>query len=56
MSSFLLSIVRVLGYDMVDVPALTNDGVMLTIPPAAVRRPIATAIIAFLLVLSMRLL
>ena len=41
------------GYDMVDIPALTNAGVMLTISPAAVRRPMATAIIAFLLVLSM---
>ncbi len=44
------------GYDMVDVPALTNAGVMLCIIPAAVRRPMAVAIITFILALSTRLL
>jgi phosphoglycerate dehydrogenase-like enzyme len=44
------------GYDVVDVPALTEAGVMLCITPGAVRRPIATAIITFILALSMRLL
>jgi len=44
------------GYDRVDVPALTNAGVMLCITPAAVRRPVAVAIIAFILALSTRLL
>ena len=43
------------GYDMVDVPALTEAGVMLCITPAAVRRPMATAIITFILALSTRL-
>ncbi|MBA7695996.1 Glyoxylate/hydroxypyruvate reductase B [subsurface metagenome] len=41
---------------MVDVPALTNAGVMLGITPNAVRRPMAAAIITFVLALSMRLL
>ncbi|MBA7585685.1 Glyoxylate/hydroxypyruvate reductase B [subsurface metagenome] len=41
---------------MVDVPALTNAGVMLCITPDAVRRPIAVAIITFILILSTRLL
>jgi phosphoglycerate dehydrogenase-like enzyme len=44
------------GYDMVDVPALTSAGVMLCITPAAVRRPVAVAIITFILALSTRLL
>ena len=44
------------GYDMVDVPALTNAGVMLCITPAAVRRPVAVGIITFILALTMRLL
>ena len=44
------------GYDMVDVPALTEAGVMLCITPAAVRRPMATVIITFILGLSLRLL
>jgi len=44
------------GYDRVDVPALTNAGVMLSITPDAVRRPVAIAIITFLLALSTRLL
>jgi len=44
------------GYDRIDVSALTNAGVLLCITPDAVRRPVATAIIAFLLALSTRLL
>lgn len=44
------------GYDMVDVPALTEAGVMLCITPGAVRRPMATVIITFILGLSLRLL
>jgi phosphoglycerate dehydrogenase-like enzyme len=43
------------GYDVVDVPALTSAGVMLCITPEAVRRPMATAIITFVLSLSSRL-
>lgn len=43
------------GYDMVDVPALTDAGIVLTITPEAVRRPMAVSIITFLLALSMRL-
>ena len=44
------------GYDRIDVPALTNAGVMLCITPAAVRRPVAVAIMTFILALSTRLL
>lgn len=44
------------GYDMIDVPALTDANVMLCITPDAVRRPVATAILAFILSLSTRLL
>ena len=43
------------GYDQIDVPALTNAGVMLCITPNAVRRPVAVAIITFILALSTRL-
>jgi len=44
------------GYDRIDVPALTGAGVLLCITPAAVRRPVAVTIITFLLALSTRLL
>ena len=44
------------GYDSVDVPACTENGVLLTITPGGVRRPMATAAIAFLLALSHKLL
>jgi len=44
------------GYDRVDVPALTQAGVLLCITPDAVRRPVAVAIITFILALSTRLL
>jgi len=43
------------GYDRVNVPALTDAGVLLCITPAAVRRPVAVSIIAFILALSTRL-
>ena len=44
------------GYERIDVPALTDAGVALCITPAAVRRPVAVAIMAFILALSTRLL
>lgn len=40
------------GYDMVDVKALTEHNVMLTITPDGVRRPMATAVITMLLALA----
>ena len=53
----LLAIFRTgVGYDMIDVPALTEAGVMLCITPNAVRHPMATVIITFILALSTRLL
>ena len=44
------------GYDKVDVPACTENGVLLTIAPDGVRRPVATSIITFVLSLSHQLL
>ena len=44
------------GYERLDVPALTNAGVMLFITPGAVRRPMAVVYMTFILALSMRLL
>ena len=44
------------GYDKVDVPACTENGVLLTIAPDGVRRPVATSIITFVLALSHQLL
>lgn len=44
------------GYDNVDVEACTREGVALTITPDGVRRPVASAAVAFLLALSHRLL
>jgi phosphoglycerate dehydrogenase-like enzyme len=44
------------GYDRIDVPALNRAGVLLCITPAAVRRPVAAAIIAFILALSTKML
>jgi len=43
------------GYDRIDVPALNKAGVLLCITPDAVRRPVAVAIITFILALSTRL-
>jgi len=40
------------GYDMVDVDALTEHDVILTITPDGVRRPMATAVITLLLALA----
>ena len=44
------------GYDTVDVEACTKNGVLLTITPDGVRRPVASSIIAFILALSHKLL
>ncbi len=56
-NSQLLCVIRLgVGYDTIDVPALTEAGVMLTITPEAVRRPVAVGIITFILALSTRLL
>ena len=44
------------GYDTVDVAACTRNGVLLTITPDGVRRPVATAAMALLLALSHKLL
>jgi len=43
------------GYDMVDVKALTERGVMLTITPDGVRRPMASGIVGFILALSLNM-
>jgi phosphoglycerate dehydrogenase-like enzyme len=40
------------GYDMIDVPALTQAGVGLAITPNAVKRPVAEAILTFIFALS----
>ena len=40
------------GYDMVDVEALTEHDVLLTITPDGIRRPMATAIVTFILALT----
>lgn len=44
------------GYDKVDVQACTDNGVLLTIAPDGVRRPVATSILTFVLALSHQLL
>jgi D-3-phosphoglycerate dehydrogenase len=44
------------GYDNVDVEACTRAGVILTITPDGVRRPVAAAVMTFLLALSHKLL
>jgi D-3-phosphoglycerate dehydrogenase len=44
------------GYDGVDVAACTRQGVLLTITPDGVRRPVAAAVMTFLLALSHKLL
>jgi phosphoglycerate dehydrogenase-like enzyme len=43
------------GYDNVNVEACTRNGVLLTITPDGVRRPVATSALAFLLALSHKL-
>ena len=44
-----------MGYDEVNIPDLTGAGVILCNTPISVRRPLATAIITFLLALSLRM-
>jgi D-3-phosphoglycerate dehydrogenase len=44
------------GYDSVDVDVCTRHGVLVTITPDGVRRPVATSALTFLLALSHRLL
>ncbi|MBM3956815.1 MAG: dehydrogenase [Gemmatimonadetes bacterium] len=44
------------GYDTVDVEACTRNGVLLTITPDAVRRPVAVAALTFVLALSQEML
>lgn len=43
------------GYDMIDVPAITQAGIVLAITPGAVRRPVAEAILALLFALTTNL-
>ena len=43
------------GYDDVEVPSLIKPGVLLCNTPIAVRRPLATAIIGFVLALSLKM-
>src|SRR5580704_1256303 len=43
------------GYDMIDVPALTAAGVALAITPNAVKRPVAEAILTLIFALSKNL-
>jgi len=42
------------GYDTIDVPALTDNGVLLTITPDGVRRPVASSALTFVLMLAHR--
>ena len=42
------------GYDTVDVPACTENGVILAITPDGVRRPVATAALTFILMLAQK--
>lgn len=44
------------GYDSVDLPACTENGVILTVQPDGVRRPVAVAAITYILALSQKLL
>jgi phosphoglycerate dehydrogenase-like enzyme len=43
------------GYDNVDVDACTGAGVLLTITPDGVRRPVASSVLAYILALSLRM-
>lgn len=43
------------GYDSVDVAACTDNGVLLTITPDGVRRPVAASVIGFVLALAHRM-
>lgn len=40
------------GYDMIDIPAITEADVLLAITPQAVRRPVAEAILTYIFMLS----
>jgi D-3-phosphoglycerate dehydrogenase len=44
------------GFDTVDVPACTQAGILVTIAPDGVRRPVATMIVTFILALAQKLL
>jgi len=44
------------GYERLDVPAVTDAGIMLTITPDSVRRPMGVVFMTFILALNMRLL
>lgn len=44
------------GYDSVDVSALTHAGIVLTNTPIAIRRPVATMVMTFVLALAQKLL
>jgi phosphoglycerate dehydrogenase-like enzyme len=44
------------GYDSIDVPACTRAGVLLTIAPDGVRRPVATSALTFVLMLAHKVL
>jgi phosphoglycerate dehydrogenase-like enzyme len=43
------------GYDTVDVAACTEQGILLTIAPDGVRRPVASSVMAFMLAMAHRL-
>jgi len=43
------------GFDNVDIVACTRAGVLVTITPDGVRRPVATSVLAYLLALSLRM-
>ncbi|MFN0314623.1 MAG: 2-hydroxyacid dehydrogenase [Burkholderiales bacterium] len=43
------------GYDNIDVPACSENGVLLTITPDGVRRPVASSVMAFMLYMAHRL-
>lgn len=43
------------GYDSIDVPACTENGVVLTITPDGVRRPVASSVVCFVLALAHKL-
>src|SRR5579883_2197285 len=43
------------GYDMIDVPACNEAGVLVTLAPDGVRRPVAMAAISFVLALAQKM-
>jgi phosphoglycerate dehydrogenase-like enzyme len=43
------------GYDNVDIAACTRAGVLVTITPDGVRRPVATSVLGYMLALSLRM-